>query len=142
MRALLPFLLLSTIGCTGLLELQLQGVNSPPEYGRKEIPSPTFRIYLLKDRVLFEEASVVDLWTRHREVLKEDLLSFKECSVDLRTGEFRKVPLGEDSANIRYIGVFALLPKEDPEGTRRLVLTKSDLSRVVRVTWTRIELEK
>jgi hypothetical protein len=141
--SLIGILLLSTVGCTNLLELQVRGVNTGHPLEKTEIGYPYLRVYLLKDSAAFDKASVEELWNEFREVLGQDLLDFKGCKVffDGAEAEPITVPLGRNSEKIRCIGVLVLLPKREDTGPRKLLLTKSDLSRVLRVTWSRIEFE-
>jgi type VI secretion system VasD/TssJ family lipoprotein len=102
------------------------------------------RFYLLKEDARFRKASIDDLWVEHSKMLGTDLLKLRDETV--LPGEAKdppkKLDLGDAPEGLKFVGVLALMNKEDQLGSRKILLTMNDLEKVLRVTGYHIELEK
>jgi len=111
---------------------------------KDESSAVPLKIFLLKDGDRFEKASVNDLWNKHREVLGADRIRApKEINVLGGDIDDTAVPidLGEAPEEMRFVGVVALMNKED-KGPRKLLIAKKDLATVIRITGYHLEPEK
>jgi type VI secretion system VasD/TssJ family lipoprotein len=124
--------------------LYFRGVKPMNENERRESNWVTVRIYQLKDDARFNQATVDKLWTDAKGALADDLVAMKEAKVTpgAADDQANKVELGDLPADIRFIGVLALFPKEDDKGPRKIVLPKADAGVILRFTGYHIEKEK
>ena len=103
-----------------------------------------FRIYRLRDDARFLKVSVDDLWTRDKEILGADQIGEPTAAILFANDSgqvLRTIQLGVLPPEVRFVGVFALLAKER-DGPRKIVLSRSELGSVIRVTGYHLEVEK
>ena len=110
--------------CGGPAKIVARGVKPLNENERKESTPVDVRIYQLKDDSKFNQAAIDKLWTDDKTVLGDDLVAMKVVTVFPGSGEEgdKEFELGELPAAVRFVGVFALFPKEDDKGPRKLCL--------------------
>lgn len=82
------------------------------------------RVYQLKGREKFQQATFKTLWKNDKEVLEGDLLDRKEITVqpDTKTDLYLDVDVKHGAA---YLGVMALFRQPDVEGWREIVEASS-----------------
>jgi type VI secretion system VasD/TssJ family lipoprotein len=122
--AVLAAVVAALAACGGPSKVYLQGVKPLNENDRKESTPVDVRLYQLKDDSKFNQATIEKLWTDDKTVLGDDLVAVKVVTVFPGSAEEREkeVELGELPASVRFVGVFALYPKEDGKGPRKVTL--------------------
>jgi type VI secretion system VasD/TssJ family lipoprotein len=130
--------------CGGPTWVYLRGLKPMNENERKESTAVDLRIYQLKDDSRFTQATDEKLWSDDKAVLGDDLLSVKTVTIQPGVADDKPVEinLGELPDNVRFIGFFALFPKEETAGSRKLVLPKADAGKVLRLTGYHLQVEK
>lgn len=135
MRAVAALALVSLAGCGGPLILRLEGADklnqnqkTPPE----NIPV-TVLIFLLKDKGSFTNASVEQLWTKEKAkaVLGADQVGEARERTVNASDKGIKVDLGQMPPDVRFIGLVAKLPKQDPPVQRHIAVPKDEADDVV-----------
>jgi len=119
--------------CGGPLTLRMRGIKPLNENDRKENVPVDVRIYQLKDDARFDRATVENLWVRDRETLAEDLVSVKTVTVFPGEAADRpqEVDLGRVDASVRFIGLLALYPREEPGQPRKVVVPVAEAGRAI-----------
>jgi|SRR5579883_20038 len=130
--------------CGGPTWVYLRGLKPMNENDRKESTAVDLRIYQLKDDSRFNQATVDKLWTDDKGALGDDLLSVKTITVQPGVADDKLVELnlGDLPDSVRFIGFFALFPREDDKGPRKLVLPKAEAGKVLRLTGYHIASDK
>jgi type VI secretion system VasD/TssJ family lipoprotein len=130
--------------CGGPTWMYLRGLKPMNENDRKESTAVDLRIYQLKDDSRFNQATVDKLWTDDKGALGDDVIAMKTITIQPGVAEDKPVELnlGELPDSVRFIGVFALYPKEDDKGPRKLVVSKKDASGVLKLTGYHIATDK
>ncbi len=82
------------------------------------------RVYQLKGKDKFQQATFNDLWKSDKEVLGDDLVDRKEITVQPGTKAELEIDL-EVKRGATYLGVMALFRKHDVEGWRQIVEASS-----------------
>ena len=82
------------------------------------------RVYQLKGKDRFQQATFNDLWKSDKEVLGDDLVDRKEITVQPGTKVELQIDL-EVKRGATYLGVMALFRKHDVEGWRQIVEASS-----------------
>ena len=120
----LAALVAALAACGGPTRVYVQGVKPLNENDRKESTPVDVRLYQLKDDSRFNQAAIEKLWTDDKAVLGDDLIAVKVVTVFPGSSEDREkeIELGELPPAVRFIGVFALYPKEDDKGPRKVAL--------------------
>lgn len=119
--------------CGGPVTLRMRGVKPLNENDRKENVPVDVRIYQLKDNARFERATVEDLWVKDKETLAEDLAAVKTVTVFPAEAQDKpqEVDLGRVEPSIRFIGLLALYPREEPGQPRKVTAPVSEAGRVI-----------
>jgi type VI secretion system VasD/TssJ family lipoprotein len=130
-KAAAALVLLAAVGCGGPMILRFEGgerlnpnmAKNPPE----NIPV-TVLIFKLKENGPFANATAEQLWTpeKAKAVLGQDQVGEARPQTINASDKGVKVDLGQLPADVRYIGIVAKLPKQDPPKTRHLVLPKDE----------------
>jgi len=130
--------------CGGPTWVYLRGLKPMNENERKESTAVDLRIYQLKDDSSFNQATVDKLWTDDKGALGDDIIAMKQITVQPGVADDKLVELnlGELPDNVRFIGFFALFPKEDDKGPRKLVIAKKDAGNALRLTGFHIQADK
>jgi len=130
--------------CGGPTWMYLRGLKPMNENDRKESTAVDLRIYQLKDDSRFNQATVDKLWTDDKGALADDIIAMKQITVQPGVAEDKlvEINLGELPDNVRFIGLFALFPKEDDKGPRKLVIARKDAGIVLRLTGYHIQADK
>jgi len=130
--------------CGGPTWVYLRGLKPMNENERKESTAVDLRIYQLKDDSRFNQATVDKLWTDDKGALGDDIIAMKQITVQPGVADDKLVELnlGELPDNVRFIGFFALFPKEDDKGPRKLVIAKKDAGNALRLTGFYIQADK
>jgi len=130
--------------CGGPTWVYLRGLKPMNENERKESTAVDLRIYQLKDDSRFNQATVDKLWTDDKGALADDIIAMKQITVQPGVADDKLVELnlGELPDSVRFIGFFALFPKEDDKGPRKLVIAKKDAGNTLRLTGFHIQADK
>ena len=130
--------------CGGPTWVYLRGLKPMNENERKESTAVDLRIYQLKDDSRFNQATVDKLWTDDKGALADDIIAMKQITVQPGVSDDKLVELnlGELPDSVRFIGFFALFPKEDDKGPRKLVIAKKDAGNALRLTGFHIQADK
>jgi type VI secretion system VasD/TssJ family lipoprotein len=130
--------------CGGPTWLYLRGLKPMNENDRKESTAVDLRIYQLKDDSRFNQATVDKLWTDDKGALGDDVIQMKQITIQPGVAEDKpiEINLGDLPDSVRFIGLFALYPKEDDKGPRKLVIPKKEAGTVLRLTGYHIQAEK
>jgi type VI secretion system VasD/TssJ family lipoprotein len=130
--------------CGGPTWLYLRGLKPMNENDRKESTAVDLRIYQLKDDSRFNQATVDKLWTDDKGALGDDVIQMKQITIQPGVAEDKpiEINLGDLPDSVRFIGLFALYPKEDDKGPRKLVIPRKEAGTVLRLTGYHIQAEK
>lgn len=130
--------------CGGPTWVYLRGLKPMNENERKESTAVDLRIYQLKDDSRFNQATVDKLWTDDKGALADDIIAVKTITVQPGVADDKlvEINLGELPDSVRFIGFFALFPKEDDKGPRKLVVAKKDAGSALRLTGFHIAADK
>ena len=121
---------LAFAGCGGPLIIMFEGGErlNPVDKTPPENTPVTVMVFLLKDKASFATASVEQLWTKEKAkaVLGGDQVGeVRERTINANDKAVT-VNLGTIPADVRFIGVVAKLPKQDPPVTRHLAVPKDE----------------
>src|SRR5579859_1003583 len=121
--------------CGGPTWVYLRGMKPMNENDRKESTAVDLRIY---------QATVDKLWTDDKGALADDIVAMKQITVQPGVADDKLVELnlGELPDSVRFIGFFALFPREDDKGPRKLVIPKKDAGTALRLTGFHIQTDK
>ena len=117
-------------GCGGPTVIRFQAgerVNQVQKDKPENTPA-NLMIFLLKDNASFNNASPEQLWSKEKAkaVLGADLAGEpRETTVNAGDPE-SKIDLGALPADVRFVGVLARLPKQDPPVTRHIAVKKDE----------------
>ncbi len=130
--------------CGGPTWVYLRGVKPMNENERKESTTVDVRIYQLKDDSRFNQATVDKLWTDDKGALADDLIAVKQITIYPGSADDKlvEINLGELPDSIRFIGVFALFPKEDDKGPRKMAIARKEAGSVLRLTGFHVQTDK
>ncbi len=130
--------------CGGPTWVYLRGLKPMNENERKESTAVDLRIYQLKDDSRFNQATVDKLWTDDKGALADDIIAMKQITVQPGVADDKLVELnlGELPDSVRFIGFFALFPREDDKGPRKLVIARKDAGSTLRLTGFHIQADK
>lgn len=119
------------VSCGGPLVLRMRGIKPLNENDRKENVPVDVRIYQLRDDARFERATVENLWTKDKETLAEDLVAVKTVTIFPAEAQDRpqEVDLGRLDPSVRFIGLLALYPREEPGKPRKIVVPVAEAGR-------------
>lgn len=130
--------------CGGPTWVYLRGLKPMNENERKESTAVDLRIYQLKDDSRFNQATVDKLWTDDKGALADDIVAMKQITVQPGVADDKlvEINLGELPDSVRFIGFFALFPKEDDKGPRKLVIAKKEAGSVLKLTGFHLQIDK
>ena len=130
--------------CGGPTWVYLRGLKPMNENDRKESTAVDLRIYQLKDDSRFNQATVDKLWTDDKTALGDDIIAMKQITIQPGVADDKPVELnlGDLPDSVRFIGFFALFPKEDDKGPRKLVIPRKDAGNALRLTGFHIQADK
>jgi len=113
--------LLSSCGSSKMnMEVMLESTNRLNQSDMGQPVPVTVRIYTLKDRTRFEQATFHELWKNDYEFLGQDLLNRKE--ITLRPSTKEPIVLNVDPENHeKFIGVMVLFRKYQDGIWRRVI---------------------
>jgi len=119
--------------CGGPVKLQVRGIKPLNENDRKESTPVDVRLYQLKDNARFDRATIVDLWTKDKETLAEDLVAVKTVTVFPGEAQDRpaEIDLGVLDQSVRFIGILALYSREEEGNPRKVVVPADEAGRSV-----------
>lgn len=130
-KAASALVLVAAVGCGGPLILRFEGgeklnqnmTKTPPE----NIPV-TVLVFMLKDKGSFTNASVEQLWTpeKAKAVLGQDQVDEARPKTVNAGDKGLTLDLGKVHTDVRFIGVVAKLPKQDPPTVRHIALPKDE----------------
>jgi type VI secretion system protein VasD len=100
--------------------LMLEGTNQLNQSDMGQPVPVTVRIYTLKDRIRFEQATFQELWKKDYEFLGKDLLDRKEITLSPSTSKLIELTVDPED-NEKFIGIMVLFRKYQ-DGTWRRVI--------------------
>lgn len=121
---------LALAGCGGPLVMRFDAgekLNQVPKTPPENTPV-TVMVFLLKDKASFNNASAEQLWTKEKAkaVLGADQVGEARETTINASDKGVKVDLGAVPADVRYIGVMAKMPKQDPPVQRHIAVPKDE----------------
>ena len=117
-------------GCSSLKSIRVRALKPLNMNEEGESLPVRVRVYKLKARGAFDQASFEDLWAKDREILAGDLVD-PPIEKDVYPGKIgqppEEIPLGAVGEEVQFVGVFALYSQKDESGGRRhLVMTRRE----------------
>jgi type VI secretion system VasD/TssJ family lipoprotein len=143
-------LLLIGAGCQSTsAELRFKAVKPVNVADNGESRVVEVRVYQLKDRVAFEEATAEAIWDDPKAVLGGDLLGNVQrgepvypSEADARDPNIARAKVENLEKETRYIGVLALMENKDEPDKRHVVVPIKDAESVIfKITGYHIEIE-
>jgi len=121
---------LAFAGCGGPLIVRFDALDKLNQVAKTppENTPVTLMVFRLKDKASFMNASVEQLWTKEKAkgVLGADLVGeIIETTINA-SDKGVKVDLGAVPADVRYIGVVAKMPKQEPPVQRHIAVPKDE----------------
>ena len=103
--------------------LMLEGTNQLNQSDMGQPVPVTVRIYTLKDRTRFEQATFQELWKKDYEFLGKDLLDRKEITLSPSTSKLIELTVDPED-NEKFIGIMVLFRKYQDGTWRRVIPIK------------------
>jgi len=100
--------------------LMLEGTNQLNQSDMGQPVPVTVRVYTLKDRTRFEQATFQELWKKDYEFLGKDLLARKEITLSPSTSQLIELTV-DPEANEKFIGIMVLFRKYQDGIWRRVI---------------------
>ena len=147
-RAILLMVLAMTLlaGCGSTTSLRVHGISPLNKNEAGESTPVDVRIYMLRDDRKFTSAPFDQLWTSEKDALGNDMVG-DHTLITVFPAEAsdkpKDVSLGTVPADVKFIGVMALYPKQEDKGERRVAVPAGDApGYVFEFTGYRIQLKK
>lgn len=102
------------------MELMLEGTNQLNQSDMGQPVPVTVRIYTLKDRTRFDQATFQELWKKDFEFLGKDLLDRKEITLSPSTNKRIEVTVDPENHE-NFLGVMVLFRKYQEGIWRRVI---------------------
>ncbi len=105
------------------MEVMLEGTNQLNQSDMGQPVPVTVRIYTLKDRTRFDQATFQELWKKDYEFLGNDLLDRKEITLHPSTSEPLELSVDPEK-NENFLGIMVLFRKYQDGVWRRVIPIK------------------